>query len=73
MSHRSLSAAKVNARLFARKVFARGEIVQDIYAYQWPRCDRWRLTRKKEWNGKPLQQVYIAAPVEMQRWAMRKP
>lgn len=66
----NLRAAKVNARMFAQRLLARKEITEDMYAYPCDRCQGWHLTRLAEWNGTPLTQVFIAAPPDMQRWAM---
>ena len=67
-SHRSIQAAKIQAKFFARSLAHRHELSQDMYAYLCNRCDSWHLTRTSTWNGKESEQVYVAAPAEIQRW-----
>ena len=66
----SVRAAKVNAKMLAQDLLRRKMLVEDLYAYECRSCSGWHLTRMDAYDGKPHVNVFIAAPVEMQRWAM---
>ena len=68
--HRSAKDAEVGAHVFACKLNASGRLVQDLYAYRCPECHYWHLTREERFAGQSNLLVHVAAPVELQRWAI---
>ena len=45
-------------------------LVQDLYTYRCPECGFFHLTREKSFAGQKNLLVHVAAPEELQRWAM---
>ena len=68
--HRSAKDAEVGAHVFARKLNASGRLVQDLYTYRCPECGFFHLTREKSFAGQKNLLVHVAAPEELQHWAM---
>ena len=68
--HRSAKDAEVGAHVFARKLNASGRLVQDLYTYRCPECGFFHLTREKSFAGQKNLLVHVAAPEELQRWAI---
>lgn len=68
--HRSVHDAEVGSHVFARHLNARGKLVETMYAYRCPECKLFHLTREKVFAGQPNVLVHVAAPEELQRWAM---
>ena len=68
--HRSAKDAEVGAHVFARKLNASGRLVQDLYTYRCPECGFFHLTREKSFAGQKNILVHVAAPEELQRWAI---
>ena len=68
--HRSAKDAEAGAHVFARKLNASGRLVQDLYTYRCPECGLFHLTREKTFAGQENLLVHVAAPEELQRWAM---
>ena len=66
--HPSMRAAKVQARLFARELSHRRQLVEDLYTYQCDRCGGWHLTRMPEYDGKQSEKAYTAVDPEYQKW-----
>lgn len=70
IGYRNVRAAKIASRIFANRLLARGKIVKDMYVYECTSCHQQHITRHAEWKGEPLRQIFIAAPVDMQLWAI---
>lgn len=68
--HRSAKDAEFGAHVFARKLNASGRLVQDLYTYRCAECGFFHLTREKRFAGQNNLLVHVAAPEELQRWAM---
>lgn len=68
----SISAARVQAKLFAQELSNRREITQNLYAYPCGRCDGWHLSRQPSFDRAPSQLVYEAPDPEIQRWGWRR-
>lgn len=66
----SVVDATFGARGVGRGVNADGKLAQDLYVYKCPDCRMRHLTRMAAFEGKPHVRVFVAPPVELQRWAM---
>ena len=58
------------AATFSRELNEKGELAPTFYGYRCPLCDRFHLTRRATFHGQENFLAHVAAPEELQRWAM---
>lgn len=70
VGHQTIRLARVAARKTAIELNQNGETCESLFAYRCHECKAYHLTRMKEYKGEANQLVHIAAPAELQHWAM---
>lgn len=73
VGYRDKYEAKVGAREFSIKLIRLGVYFQTMFSYQCELCDKWHLTRTERFNGVLNNVAMVAAPLDVQRWAMPAP
>lgn len=68
--HASADVAAGYAKASARRSNREGVLSVNLYAYRCPMCSKWHLTRRPTWGGITNVLVFVAPPLELQRWAM---
>ena len=60
----------VIAGSFARELNEQGELAPTFYGYRCSECGRFHLTKQRRFHDQENFLVHLAAPEELQRWAM---